>query len=323
MNDTKRWPALAGERLAQAPQSGKIIKLYTGLTLGLALLVSLVVYALDLSIAQTSGLGDMGKRTFLSTLQTLLPMGQSLFLLCLDLGFVAAMLRVGRGQFVSPQTLRLGFDRFWVLVRSTLLQAGVYVLVCVPVAYLALAIAMLTPLGDSMVEAMIPLMRQATVTTEDATLMMEAMGPCIAVCCCAIAIAMWLLSYRYRMVNYILIDKPDTGALAAMRESRRMMKGNHGKLLRLDLRLWWYYAALALCTAVGYLDQILPGLGISLPLSSEASYYVASILSMLLLSLTYLSLRGRVEVAYSFAYDALKPKEAPTQGVVLGNIFQM
>lgn len=323
MDDTKNWPSLAGERLSEAPQAKKIAGIYTGILLGLSLLVTIVSYGLDLSIAQTSGLGNLGKQTLLSTIQTLLPMGQSVLLLCLDLGFVAAMLRISRGQYASPQTLRLGFDRFWVLLRTTILKSGLYMLVCLPVAYLTLAIYMLTPLGDGMVDALVPMMTQTTLTDELYDQMLQAMAPCLVVCCCVMALAMLVLSYRYRMVNYILIDKPGTKATAALRQSRKMMKGNGWKLFRLDLRLWWYYAALAVVYAVGYLDVILPALGISLPLSSDGSYYLSYGLSLVLSGLIYLFLRSRVDVVYGFAYDAVKPQDPPTQGVVLGNIFQM
>lgn len=322
MEDTRTWPALARGRLTESPQAGAVANIYIGLTLGISLLVTLLVFALDQAIAQTSGLGDMGKRTFLSTLQTIAPMGQSLFLLCLDLGFVAAMLRVSRGQFLSPNTLRLGFARFWVLLRATALQAVMYILVGVPAAYLALSVYMLTPWGDSLVDALVPMMTQTSISAESYGDMAQAMGPCLAVCGCVMLLAMAVMSYRFRMVPYILIDKPGTGALAALRESRKWMRGNCRKLFRLDLRLWWYYAALALATLAGDLDQILAYVGVELPLSSDAAYYLAYGLSLALMCLCYRFLRPQAEVTWAFAYDALKPQE-PQQGTVLGNIFQM
>lgn len=322
IRDTKKWPALAGQRLAQAPQAGRICRIYTGIVLGLSLAVALILWGLDLAMAQTSGLGDMGKRSLLATVQTILPMGQSLFLLCLDLGFLAAMLRVSRGQYVSPQTLRLGFDRFWVLLRALALQVLLYLLVGIPLAYLTLAVYILTPLGQSVVEALMPMMTAASLTDELYAQAAQALEPCLMVCMAVTALVICILSYRYRMVNYILIDKPGTGAWAALRQSRIMMKGRCRKLFRLDLRLWWYYAAVALATLAGELDRILPRLGISLPWSGDVCYYISYFLSLALMGLTYLFLRGKAEVTLAFAYDAGRPKEADS-GVVLGNIFQM
>lgn len=330
LKDTKTWVSLAGQRLEASREHRRITGIYAGLSLGLSAAVTLVVYCLDLSIARTSGLGSIGARTMLSTLQTLLPLGINLFLMCLDLGFVAAMLRLSRGQFTSPQTLRLGFDRFWVLLRASLLQGAMYLAVCLPAAYLALAVYMMTPWSASLVDGVMAVLEQAPGTTQVLALdeglyeqIMTVMEPCLVFCFVFAGVAWLLLSYRLRMVNYILIDKPGTGAIVAIRESRKMMKGNCGKLFRLDLRLWWYYGALALTMAVSYSDVWLPKLGIIMPWSDEAAYWIAYGVYFALTAGVYLLLRSRAEVALAFAYDALKPKEEPAPGVVLGNIFQM
>lgn len=323
-NTAKTWCAQARERLDQAPAQRRVTGIYAGLSLGLSALVTLIIYGLDLSIAQASGLSDMGNRAMLSTLQTMLPLGLNLFLLCLDLGFVAAMLRVSRGQYLSPQTLRLGFDRFWVLLRSSLLQGLLYFVVCLPIGYLAVAIYMMTPLSGSLLDAVMAIMSEsagASQVLSDAVTdrLVAALEPCMAFCGVFMGIACLILSYRYRMVGYILIDKPGTGAIAAMRQSRAMMKGHCNGLFKLDLRMWWYYAVAVLAVVAGNLDQLLP----SLFPSADLGYWASYGLSLLILAGSYFFLRSRVEVTYCFAYEALKPKEQPRQGVVLGNIFQM
>lgn len=315
IKDTKTWPGLAGERLKNAPQSGKITGIYTGLTLGASLGVSLVVWALDLAVADTGGLGDFGRRSLLMTLQSILPLGLNLLLLVLDLGFTGAMLRVSRGQYASPNALRLGLDRFWVLLRATLALGLVYLGVGLPVAYLALAVYMLTPWGDGVVQAMLPMILESSLTEEGYSQIAQAMEPCVVVCGIAMALAVLAVSYRYRMVSFVLLDKPGTGALAALRESRAMMKGNCLRLFRLDLRLWWYYAGLVLSRGAEELSRFLPW-------PEEVGSWVSYGLSLAILGLTYIFARSRAEVAYGFAYDSLRPKQ-PQSGVVLGNIFQM
>lgn len=319
-NTAKTWYAQARERLDQALAHRRVSLIYTGLTLGLSALVTLIVYVLDLSIAQASGLSGMGNRALLSTLQTILPLGLNLFLLCLDLGFLAAMLRVCRGQYLSPQTLRLGFDRFWVLLRSALLQGLLYFAVCLPIGYLAIAVYMLTPWSGSLLDALMALMSESgTASQVLSDELLAAMKPCLAICYLFMGIACLVLSYRYRMVNFILIDKPGTGAIAAMRQSRAMMKGNCNKLFKLDLRMWWYFAVSILAVLAGELDQLFPNL---FP-SEDFGYWASYALYLLILAGNYLLLRGRVQVTYCFAYEAIRPKEQPSQGVVLGNIFQM
>lgn len=325
IRNTQGWRVLAGKRLDAAPCQKKITAIYAGITVGLALLVNLVSYCLDLSMAGATGLSGMGSRTLLSTIQTMLPMAQTVVFMCLELGYVAAMLRVARGQYVSANTLRLGFDRFWVLLRSWLLRSVIYLAVCIPAMYLGVAVFLMTPFADPLVDVLAPLMTQGQLVLEDAVMeqMLAAMGPCVAFCGAFMGLAYLVVSYRFRMVDYILIDRPGIHARNALRESRRMMKGNCWKLFRLDVTLWWYHGALFLATLVGYLDVILPRLGMALPWSDGVSSWVAYGGYLVALLCVYLLLRNRAEVMYGFAYDAIKPEEKQSQGVVLGNIFQM
>ena len=94
------------QRLNQSPSQRKIVMIYGALTLGLMLLVTVVNYVLGLQIDNFGGLSNLGKRTMLSSVQTMLPIVQSLVLMCLDLGYVAAMLRIARGRLTKKKTQR-------------------------------------------------------------------------------------------------------------------------------------------------------------------------------------------------------------------------
>lgn len=328
IRDTRTLKTFAAEQLTQAPEQKRIVLIYTGITLALSALVTLINYCLGLQISQAVGLSKMGSRSMLSTLQTMLPIAQSIFLMCLDLGYVAAMLRIARGQYSSPQTLRLGFDRFWPLLRCSLLQSLIYLGVCLAAVYLGVMLFLLSPLAKSFMDILITestSLGQTAITLDDAAYgqLMSAMVPCLIFCCVLTLAASAPISYRFRMASYVLIDRPGTGAVSALRESRKMMKGNCLKLFRLDLKLWWYYAATALASVVCYGDQILPLLGVTLPWSEDVSYFVFYGLFLAVEFAIYYFLRNRVEVTYALAYDAVKPKEHHDGGVVLGNIFQM
>ena len=82
----------AAERVAAAEQSKNIVLIYTGTVTALALLVTVINYVLNLQIAQLGGLSNMGLRSVLSTVQSVLPVVQSLVIMALDLGYIAAML---------------------------------------------------------------------------------------------------------------------------------------------------------------------------------------------------------------------------------------
>lgn len=330
IRNTKELKAFAAQRLEQAQNGKRIVLIYSGLVLGLGMLVTLVNYLLQLQISQSGGLGNMGTRSILSTVQALLPVARMVVVLCIDLGYIAAMLRIARGQYVSAQTLRLGFDRFWPLLRLMLIKGLIFFGIGFASVYAATFIYMLTPLSDPAMELLMPIVNRAgimdpTLLLDDATYLqlMSAMAPVMAIfgliyCVLAIPVA-----YQYRMSEYILIDQPGQGAMAALRESRKMMRNNRFRLFRMDLSLWWYYAATLGAMVVCYGDQILPMLGIPFPWSGEVSYFLFYAIYLVLQFAIYYCLRSRVEVAYALAYDALRPQDKPDNGVVLGNIFNM
>jgi len=320
----------AAQRLAHAQREKAIVGIYAGLVLGLSVLVTVLSYLFSLQIDRTGGLGNLGSRTLLSSVQSMLPIAQTLIAMCLDLGFLAAMLRIGRGQYASEQTLRLGFDRFWTLLRLQVVKGILFFAIGFVCIYLCTMVYMMTPLSRPVVELLLPMVSDASILNSGLVLdeavsaqLLSKMGPLFLLCAaayCAVAVP---VAYQYRMADYVIIDRPAMGAIAALRESRKMMRGNRLALLRLDLSLWGYYAALVLASVVCYGDQILPALGISLPMPDSVSYFVFYFLYIAVLFAVYYFLRSRAEVSYALAYDAIRPEEKPDGGVVLGNIFQM
>lgn len=330
IGNTKELKSRAAEQLERAGEEKRILLIYTALVLGLSAGVTLVNYLLGLQISQTGGLGSIGIRSVLSTVQTVLPIAQTGVILCLDLGLMAAMLRIARGQYASAQTLRLGFDRFWPLLRLTLLKGLLFAGVGFLCIYLATMIFLLTPLSKPAMEILLPLMNQVSTLNPQVVLddtvylqLTSAMMPVMLIFAVIYCAAAAPLAYALRMSEYVLIDKPGTGALAAMRESRKMTRRKRLKLLRLDLGLWWYYAALLGAMAVCYGDQILAALGVKLLWSEDVSFFLFYGFYLAAQFAVYYFLRGRVEVTYGLAYDALRPRERQENGVVLGNIFQM
>ena len=330
IRNRKELTSFAAERLSHAPQEKRIILIYTGLVLGINILAVALGYFLGLQIDQATGLRGLSTRNTLSTIQTMLPFVQSMLVMCLDLGYVSTMLRVSRGQYASPKGLRLGFDRFWLLLRSQFILAMFYIGVTFVSVYAASFLYMLTPLSSQTRELILPLMEQVSllnseIIMDDATYnqLLSSMIPAFVIFG-IIFLALYIpVTYRFRMTKYVIIDKPGIGAIAALRESRMMMRHNAVKLFKLDMHLWWYHAAMFLSTVICYGDQILPSLGLELPLSSDAAYFLFYGAYWVIQSLIYFFLRNRVEVAYGLAYEALKPEEPKNQGVVLGNIFQM
>ena len=328
IRNTRQLKDFSAGRLANARDGQKIILYFSLITIAVTALANVASYILSQQIAKTGGLGSMGVRSALTTVQTLLPFVQAVFLMCLTLGYLATMLRIARGQYASPNGMRLGFDRVWVLLRCTLLKGLIFGGVAVASLYVAMMIYMMTPLSNSAVDILMPLVKNAAtsgIALDDATYaqLMDATAPAMAIFGVLFLVLAAPLFYRYRMTDYLIIDRPGTGALAALRDSRMMMKGNRWNLFRLDLSMWWYYAAVLVSAAVAYGDQLLPALGISLPFSDTAAYFVFFGVYLAVIFAVYYFLRNRVEVTYALAYDSLRPQEPENNGAVLGNIFQM
>ena len=318
----------AVRRVAASENAGTVSLYYVAIITISAVLVTLINYCLNLQIAKTGGLSNMGLRSMLSTIQSILPMLQNVLAMCLQIGYLAAIVRIARRQYTSPQTLRLGFDRFWLLLRTQLLQAFLYTSICMVAFWIAVQLFMLLPMSDTAAALVEPAIAGGTVNVDillEETLyqqILRAMIPMFAIFAVLYAAFLIPVFYSLRMVNLLIVDKPGMRARAILRESRKMMKGNKLRLFRLDLGLWWWYLLFALSSVLCYGDSLLPMMGISLPMSEDAAYFL--FYGLFLVSQFFLvwKLRSRVEVSYALFYDIIRPKEEENS-VVLGNIFQM
>lgn len=320
----------AAEALAAAtgnPQKTALI--YAGSTALLALLSAIISYITGLQMEGTGGLGNMGLRSILATVQAVLPMAQSIIVLFVGFGYQSAVLRMARRQNGGPDALLDGFRRFGPLVRLTLLQGVIYMSVAFVSMYLSSQIFIMTPLASDFLDIMTPLLSSASVLTTEITLdeatlaaASEAMMPMFIIMIPLFLAIAAPLAYQYRMATFSLFDAPEQGAIAALRESRKMMRGNRLHLFKLDLGFWWFYLLEALVMVVCYGDVLLPMIGISFPWSGTFSYFLFYIVSLALETGLYYLFLNRVHVTYATVYEALRPEPQETK-VTLGNIFEM
>lgn len=330
IRNTRHLKSFAADRTANAPQEKRILLIYCGLTMGLSLLSLIVRYVLGLQIDQLGGLSNLSRRSMLSAVQSMLPLVVSLVVMCIEVGYIAAMLRIARGQYASPNTLRLGFDRFWTLLRCSILQGLIYGTLILAAVYAAAMVFVMSPWGTAFMEQVSPLMANVSLLNpqmviDDATAMklIPTMIPMFLMIAVAVCLLVIPTVFRFRMANYVIIDKPGKGALYALRESKKMMRGNCRKLLKLDLSYWWYFLLLLAISSVGNMDLYLASFGVKLPMSADAAYFLFYIAYLALHLAAYYFLRNRIEVTYALAYDSIKPEEPKDNGIVLGNIFNM
>lgn len=309
--------------LAVAREPRKAIVAYAGVISALGLLVSVLTVLLSHKISDAGGLANLGHRSVLSTIQSILPLAQTFLLMCLEVGYISAAMRFARRQYADHTDLRTGFHLFAPILRLTLLQMIIFSGVLLAAYYVGFQLFILTPLGQPLLETLIPFAESGTMP-DNAVLdsLIGTMLPLVAIILVLFALIAIPLSYRYRMANYCLVDHPRDGGRAALRNSRRMMRGNCLALFRVDLRFWWYYLLSFLATVICYGDQLLPLVGVRLPISDTAAYFLFYVLYLIIQFFLYYCFRNRLEVTYVTAYDAIRPQEE-TGGAVLGNIFDM
>lgn len=327
IRNTREIKNFAAQRLNGHTAAKQLALICAAIITGTAFLNTGLNYLLNLCIGETGGLSNIGTRSILATIQTFFPYLRMVLIMCVELGYAAAMLRIARGQYTSPNTLRLGFDRFWLALRTRILEGMIYSLILFGCCYLAVQVFLLTPMSDATIAYMTPFLAQGmdAAMLDDAAYnqLMSTMRPVFLIAICLYVILSIPILYRYRMVSFVIIDKPGIRARAALKESQTMMKGRRLQLFQLDVSLWLYYLLKVLATVVCYGDSLLPMVGITLPISETAGYFLFFAAYLVMEFVIFYFMQNHVTTTYALAYDSLRPKEQQGSGVVLGNIFQM
>lgn len=311
--------------LDQSVHQQNIALVYSAGLVGSAVLVLILDYFLSEMISGTGGLGNLGTRTILSTLQSMLPILQMLVLLGWNAGYALSVLQMIRRQQPDRNTLASGFSLFFPMLRCMLLEGILYFNLVIISFFLSVQIYSFTPWAKEvmqLLEPMLPAMMENpdTFILEEAILLPALMNMLPMVLMFAVLyLALSLpISYRLRFSTFCLVDAPRGGAMRAMHSSRMMLRRNCWKLIRIDLHFWWYHGLLALASLI----QMLPLMGFVLPVGFDATYYLCYGIYLAVVFALYVLARNRVEGTYAATYEALreKPKE---NAVVLGNIFDM
>lgn len=312
--DNRRLRQEADTKLRSAPNRGKLILLFAGVAAGLSLAAGIVSMLLDSQIAGAGGLAGLRLRSTLSTVQAMLNIVILAFIPFWNLGYTSVALKLGRGEAASETDLLDGLRRFGPALRLMLLR----LVVSFAVGFAAVQVA---SIAFSMTPWAVPFYQQLdnaglmdpSGVMDEATMaaLLPTMIPLWILIVALLVAAMIPVSYRLRLSELCLMDDPQCGALLAMFQSNRMMKGNCMALFRLDLHFWWYYLAQVLVTALCYGDVLLPLLGIQLPFSPEVSFLLFYVLAQGAQILLYWRCRNLVECTYVGAYDILRTAPEP------------
>lgn len=320
--NAKQMILQAGERLRDRDTKPLVI-LHAGVTVGAALVVTLLQYALAQGIGNTGGLSGMGTRSILETMQLVLQWANTLLLPFWNLGFLYVALLWARQKRTEKGDLLMGFRRIGpcigLMVNRALLTFAV-MFVCANLCtgiYMAMPAAQeLTELATASggdVDAFYAALEQI-----DMTDLLRMMAP-FMILWGAVSLALLIpLLYRFRMAEFVILDEPRARGLSSMLLSAALLRRRCWQLFQLDLRFWWYYGLKVLCTVLLYGDLFLEAAGISLPVSGDGVYLLTYGLYLLGLFAVEVAFRPRVETAYGCAYETLKglgPVQKPAQPV--------
>jgi len=303
----------AAAALDRAPDARRIAVIYGLVCCGLSLLSTVLSVMLGDRIAGTGGLGNIGLRSVLSTGQSVLPLINLIVTTCLSLGYHIAILCFIRGFDASHRTLLSGFRYFGSVLRTLLTQCVIYMLVGLVSLNVSSFIFMATPFSAAFTDLMGPVLESAAVmdtsiVPDDAllTAATDAVLPMVWIFLAVFLVLAAPIYYRFRMVDFCLADDPQNGAIFALTKSRFLMRRNCFALFRLDLSLWWFYAAQLIISLVCYGDLLLPMAGIRFPWSDTVSYYLFYVLSLLMQLALFGFGMNRAYTVYAVAYDALQ-----------------
>lgn len=301
--------------LDRAPGNPRRITLiHEGVFIVVGILLAVLNLLLTDAMNNAGGLSGMGTRTFLSTALTALNLLQAVLAPFWSFGIIFAALGFARAQDVTTDALFAGFRRFGSCLRLMLVETLFTIAACFMAVYTASFLYSLMPMGNHLMALIEPVYEEfmadpyatiAQLPIEDLT---RSMLPLLTITGLILTAILIPLQYFLRLSQYILLDKPDTGAFAAVFKSFRYMKGNIVSFIKLDLSFWWYYTLNILITLIAYLDQLLPALGVNLPISPEAANLIFyGLYALGLLCLAWFA-NPYVFTAYAQAYEIASNK---------------
>jgi len=314
LSDRKGWKAAARESLATASYDPKkLILIHTGAVALLSVITTLGGYILSQQLNSATGIGGLGTKSVLQTVEILLQFLPMLVLPFWQIGYVGTTVQIARRKPVSHESLWSGFVHFLPVLRLYLLQMLLYGLIFTVCMYAGSQLFLMTPWAKPLMEPMFALLEDPTNVELEKALMEAAEQAALPMMVINVGLFFAVatpLFYRFRMAQPYIMERPDLGAREAMRGSTRLMRGNKLAIFKLDLSFWWFYLLDAVVSVLYYGDEILAALGVQLPWSEDVSFFLFFVLHLGAMMALYWWRRNEVDVTYAQVYAALqKPKE--------------
>lgn len=303
----------AKNSLAQADRPHKVILIHTGVILLLTLLLTVADHLLNRQISTTGGLSGMGARSVFVTVQSVLRLIPAIVLPFWQIGYTFYTLKVALGQPADLSDLGEGFRRFAPVLRLKLLMTVIVVLLIMASSYVGGFLFAMSPWSTPL---LLKLEELYASTADEQALLESIMAlaqdyqtPILIIFGICFAVGGLFLFFRFRLAELWLMDHPEKGALAALKNSSNLMRGNWKAMLRVDLSFWWFYLLELLILILYYGDFLLGVVGIEMTMDAFGSYMIFFILYLCSQLALYWWKRNEISVTYAHAYLALCPVE--------------
>ena len=301
----------AGQRLEKVQSPKRLVLIHTAVALGATLLVTGLNWLLSKQIAGTGGLSGIGLRSVLATIQSLLELAVSVCLPFWEIGLLFAVLSWVDGKNAGVPHLLQGFRRLGAVLAMRLLRGGLFLALGIAIMNLSAIVFMLTPFSAPFLEYLEPIVQEATTPEQVQALLTpelvaeaaEMTLPLLVIFSVLYLAAAIPVFYRLRFADFGVME--GKGAVRALVQSARLTQGSTLQLMKLDLSFWWYYLLLGLCVAVSVGDTLLPGLGIALPFSQDAGFFLFYVLGTVCQGVLLWQCCGQVNTTYALAYRTL------------------
>ncbi len=323
LHDRRALKAAARDSLAAAPYDPrKIILIHTGITVAVSLIGTILNFVLAKQIETTGGLGGLGLRSMLSTVQSVLQLLVAVAIPIWEAGYCFATMKIARNEEAAPDSLLQGFRRFWPLLRVKVTQGMIFLLIGLLSFFLSYYIFMLTPLSDPLYAIIETInvdssLLQTEMMLDDATMLaiVDAYIPMLLIWLAVFAIAAVFVSYRFRMATFLVFDHPEMRGMETLRISAYQLRGHMKALFKLDLSYLWFFALQVLISVLAYGDSLLLLIGVELPMSADVAYFAFLLLSLVCQAGLFIWVRNQIDVTYAKFYclTALPINNAPEE----------
>ena len=282
----------------------KIVFLHTVIALGASAVLGLISLLLELYGPKGSGLSGLGTRAVLSTAQVVLQLSSTVLMPFWSAGLIFAMLGYARGDSIAPRDLVAGFRRFRPVLSSGLMMGLQYLSRGMISAYLSGILVMVTPFAKPAYELVLLLQENPDLDLMAANVEGLPGFYAATMIIFLLVFTLWTLPvfYRYRMVNYRIMDEGNVGGLKALLQSRMMMHQRRWKLFRLDLSFWWFYGLELLLSVLPLGAALMDVVGIGLPIPSNVAGWLLQLLAAAGRLALYTFAGPKLELTYALCY---------------------